>query len=63
MYIIRNSNNEIVAIATRQSDAESFTSAATIDKQNYTIEDTRETDYLENKALEYEDGIGEGQQT
>ena len=61
MYIVRDANNEIVAISTQYSDAQAFLSGAEIDKVNYTIEDTLETEKLEQKFLEIQDGIGEGQ--
>lgn len=61
MYIVRNTNNEIVVISTSKQDAMAFIDGAALDKQIYTIEDTKETEYLERKFLELQDGIGEGQ--
>lgn len=56
MYIVRDSKNEIVLIATLKEDAEAFAKSGDVDKTSYTIEDTDEQYFLE-----LEDGIGEGQ--
>lgn len=62
MYIVRDSNSEIIIISTKESDARAFLEAAEIDKQSgYTIEDTSEDEYYDRKYMELQDGIGEGQ--
>ena len=61
MYIVRNSNSEIVLISTLQADAEAFVSSSHLDGVEYTIEDTAETEYFERQYLAMQDGIGEGQ--
>lgn len=62
MYIVRDSNSEIIIISTKESDARAFLEAAEIDKQSgYTIEDTSEDEYYDCKYIELQDGIGEGQ--
>jgi hypothetical protein len=61
MYIVRDTNNHIVVLATSKQDAMAYVSGAALDNQLYTIEDTQETEYLEQKFLEIQDGIGEGQ--
>jgi hypothetical protein len=58
MFVIRNSNNEIVALCSRQEDADAFLSAAPVDKETYTIENLAQD---EESFLQLEDGIGEGQ--
>ena len=57
MYIVRNSNNDIVLISTELSDAEAYIFSGRIDGQEYTLEDT----LLDQKFLEIQDGYGEGQ--
>jgi hypothetical protein len=61
MYIVRDTNNDIIIIATKEQDAAAYVQAAALDNQYYTIEDTQEDEYLEQKFLEIQDGIGEGQ--
>jgi hypothetical protein len=58
MFVIRNSNNEIVALCSHREDADAFLSAATADKETYTIENLAQD---EESFLQLEDGIGEGQ--
>lgn len=57
MFIVRNSSEEIVAICTREEDAQSFQNSSSVDKEFYTVEDTNLTEYF----LQLEDGYGEGQ--
>jgi hypothetical protein len=64
MLAIRNSNNEVVFMCSRQEDAVAFLSSASVDKENYTLENLNldEEDTITNKYfLELEDGAGEGQ--
>lgn len=61
MYIVRNSNTEIVAICTVKEDAEALKSAATIDNDSYIIEDTSEDTVINKYFLQLEDGYEEGQ--
>ena len=39
MYIVRNSNKEIVLISTKRADAEAVATGAGLDKTTYTIEE------------------------
>jgi hypothetical protein len=64
MFAIRNSNNEVVFMSSRQEDAVAFLLSAGIDKENYTLENLNldEEETITNKYfLELEDGTGEGQ--
>ncbi len=41
MFIIRDQNDQLVAIATREVDAIAMASSSSFDKTSYTIEDTK----------------------
>lgn len=61
MYVVRNSNNVIVAICTLKADADAFQSGGAIDKEFYSVEDMSEDAIIKEYFLQIEDGIGEGQ--
>ena len=61
MFVVRDANNEIIAMCSQKSDADAFAAASTIDNEIYTVEDTLEEAIIEEYFLQVEDGVGEGQ--
>lgn len=43
MYIVKDQDGKLVAIATREADAKAMATSSSFDKNSYTIEDTKKT--------------------